>query len=360
MDAERALLVECLLAAAEPRAALRVPPATLRPARLVALARRWAVSETAAHALLAAGSLDRLGAAAAGDLRSDLENATARNALLLAEAARFQQALRADGVTSVAMKGAALVAAHYPAVGARHVGDLDLLVHPDDAFRALSVLRALGCTPVHAPLPDLAGRSTAGVLPGHPHLPALRTPGGAVCELHHALPGARGFAAETAGVLARGRDAPWGGALLRVPSDDDLLGMCCAHALGHHGADVRFLPRHVADVAVLVRAGAAGARAERLCPGDEIGRSLRLVAAARAARTPEVFPRAGAWPPLARARATLAGTLRDARRGELRRSLFPARAYLASRYGVAPGSPLLPLLWAWRPLRALLRIAVGR
>lgn len=360
VDVERSLLLECLLSAAEARPALRALPAALRPERLVTLARRWAVSETAAHALLAAGALDRLGARAAGDLRSDLENATAGNALLLAEAARLQAALRARGVASVAMKGAALVAAHYPGVGARHVADLDLLVHPDDALRAGSVLQELGCTPVRAPLPDLDGRSTAGVLPAHQHAPALRTPGGNVCELHHALPGSRGGAAATADVLDRGRDVPWRGAMLRLPSVDDLLGMCCAHALGHHGADVRFVPRHVADVAVLLRDGAGAARAALLCPGAEVARSLELVAAARAARGSAIFPRARAWPPLARARAALAATIRSARRGELRRNLFPARAYLASRYGVAARSPLLPLLWAWRPVRALLRIAAGR
>lgn len=360
MDAERALLLECLLAAAEPRPALHALAEGLRPARLVKLARRWAVSETAAHALLAAGSLGLVAARHADELRGDLENATARNSLLLAEAAAFQRALRNVGVECVPLKGAALVAAHHPAVGARHVGDLDLLVHPDDAVRAASVLRELGCTPVHAPLPRLDGRPAAGVPHDHQHLPAVRTPGGNVCELHHAMPGVPGGAAATAGVLGRAREVPWRGAVLRLPAVDDLLGMCCAHVLGSHRADVRFVPRHVADVAVLLRDGADAARAAALCAGEEVARSVALLAAARAGHAFEVFPRGGASSLLARTRTTLAATRRAGRGGALRRTLFPARAYLAARYGVAPGSPLVPLLWAWRPIRALVRIVVGR
>jgi hypothetical protein len=169
-----------------------------------------------------------------------------------------------------------------------------------------------------------------------------------------------GGAAATEAVLARAREVPWRGIVLRVPAVDDLLGMCCAHVLGSHRADVRFVPRHVADVAVLLRDGADAARAAALCAGREVARSLALLEAARAGRAFEVLPRGGASPLLARARTALSATRRSRRAGALWRTLFPARAYLAARHGVASGSPLVPLLWAWRPIRALVRIVVGR
>jgi hypothetical protein len=360
--AEAALLVECLLAAAEPRPALPALAAEVEPVRFVALARSLAVAESAAHALLGARALDVLGAASGGALRGDAENAAAKNALLVAEAVALQRALSGAGVASVALKGAALVAAHYPAVGARHVGDLDLLVLPADAARAAAVLRDLGCALDREPLPGLDGRPAPAVPAGH-HLPPLRTPGGIACELHHAIPGTPGRRADAEGVLDRAREVPWRGGGLRVPSLEDLLGVACTHALGAHRADGRFVPRHVADVAVLVAAGADPGRAERLHPGPEVRESLALVAAARAGDAMRVVapPRAnGVARVVARGRASVTAAAAARRRGELARLLFPARAFLAARYRVGASSPWIPLLWAWRPVRAAIRVLAGR
>ena len=356
--AERSLLVECLLAAAGPRPTLGALAAEVSPRRFVALARAFAVSETAAHALLGAGLLDLLGARAAAALRGDVENATAKNALLLAEAAALQRALAAAGVASVALKGAALVALHYPALGARHVGDLDLLVSPADTGRAEAVLRALGCTSFAEPRPDHDGRPVPVVRSDH-HLPPLRTPGGLPCELHDGLPAAPERRGDVEGVLGRAREASGRGGSLRVPSLDDLLGVACAHALGNHRGDERFLPRHVADVAILLARGADPERAARLHPGPEVGESLALLAAAHAGNAAPIVVVVPAAP-ARRAGQVLAAAREAGRRGGLGRFLFPAPAFLSTRYRVAPSSPWLPLLWAWRPLRAALRVVTGR
>jgi hypothetical protein len=360
VDRDRALLLECLLAVTGPSPTLRALVSAATPERVVRLARRWAVAETAAYALMRAGVLEGLGGHAAGALRGDLENASARNALLLAEAALLQRALRAEGIDSVALKGVALVAAHYPGVGARHVGDLDLLVHPDAAPAAAAVLRGRGCAALWPPLPDLAGRPASGVRADRHHLPALRTPGGNVCELHYAAPGAEGGETAAATLLARARTVSFGAGELRIPALDDLLGMACAHALSHHRGDARLVPRHVVDVAVLLAAGADVARTEQRWSGGEVAASLAVLAAAQAGQASAVFPAGGAWPPWARARVLAAALRKEAVRGQLSRVLFPAPAYLSRRYAVAPGSPVVPLLWAWRPLRALLRVVSGR
>jgi hypothetical protein len=360
--ADRALLVECLLAAAEPRPGLAALAERVAPQRLLALARSLAVSETCAHVLLGAGLLDGLGAPGVA-LRADLENGAAKNTLLVAEAVRLQRALASAGIPSVALKGAALVAAHYPAIGARHVGDLDLLVLPGDVARAADVLRELDCVPETRELPALDGRP-ARPRPARHHLPPLRTPGGISCELHLAVPGVHGRRADPAGVLDRAVDVGWRDAALHVPAPDDLLGIACNHALGAHAADSRFVPRHVADVAVLVRAGADPDAAARLHPGPEVAHSLALLAAARTGRAEVVLGRDVTALALRAVRArgrAVSSAIADARRqGELLRLFFPAREFLAARYGLAERSPWLPLLWAWRPLRAMGRLVTGR
>ncbi|BDG05660.1 nucleotidyltransferase family protein [Anaeromyxobacter oryzae] len=350
--------MECLLAVAGPRpalAGLAARAADVAPLRVLELARSFAVSETCAHALLAADALGRLGAAGAA-LRGDAENAAAKNTLLVAEAVRLQRALEEARIPSVALKGTALVAAHYPAIGARHVGDLDLLVPPADAARAAEVLQAAGCASDPYALPALDGRPAAP-RPGHHHLAPLRTQGGISCELHVAVPGVRGRRADAEDVLARSVEVRWRGSALRVPSLDDLLGIACTHVLGAHRAEPRFVPRHVADVAVLIAAGADPGRAERLHPGPEVAESLALVAAARAGHAPMPGRAASVS---ARARSVAAAMAEARRGGELLRLFFPARPYLAARYRVAERSPWLPVLWAWRPLRAALRLVVGR
>lgn len=359
MDAGRSLLLECLLAAAEPRPALPGLAAGAHGPRFVTLARRWAVSENAAHALVSAGALAALGERAAAALRDDLENATAANAQLLAEAVTLQRVLHDAGIASVALKGAALIAAHYPAVGSRHLADLDLLVPAADALRAAALLRGAGCVADAVDLPRLDGRPAQQMPAGRHHLPLLWTRGGVPVELHYALPGVPAGTDAAAGVLGRAREVRWGGGALRIPCRDDLLGMACAHALGPHRGDLRYLPRHLSDVAVLLAAGADRDRATALSGGSQVVESVALLERARGGDV-SLLPWGGAWAPLARGRILLLGAGKARRRGELWRVLFPARAYLASRYGVSRRSPWLPLLWAWRPIRALLRIATGR
>jgi hypothetical protein len=76
--------------------------------------------------------------------------AAVTNTLLLGELERQLGRLRAMGVETVLLKGAALAYAYYPDVAARPMRDLDLLVAPCDARRVLDALLNDGYA---APLP---------------------------------------------------------------------------------------------------------------------------------------------------------------------------------------------------------------
>ena len=353
--AARDALVECLLAVAEerPRLAALVPRIDRS---FLALARAHGVAEAAAHALSAPELAPTLPAAASAALRRAAEDAAARNALLLRDAAWLQGALAAEGIPSVALKGTALLAAHYPGLAARHVADLDLLVAPADLTRASSLLRErLGLFRPRdlgyrgAPVPDRA--------PGH-HLPALLTPVGTVLELHQALPGHGRGAIDAEGVLARSRDAAHGGRTLRIPSPDDLLAIACQHVLAAHGADRRFRPRHLCDLAVLTATGATFDGARTLTPDTgEIDASEALLASARTGVTEGLFSRPGDGV-RRRLAALTAPPAREA--GSLWRKVFPARAFLAARYGARADAAWLPALWLWRPIRAAVHVVLGR
>ncbi len=67
-----------------------------------------------------------------------------RNTRTLRELARLLRALRAAGIETLLLKGAALGVAVYRNVGLRPMGDIDLLVRHEDAARALAILEGLG------------------------------------------------------------------------------------------------------------------------------------------------------------------------------------------------------------------------
>ena len=349
----RALLVECLAAAAEERP--RPPTLAAGPIpwdRFVARspARRWRRRRRRTSCL---GAGARIGGGARGALEEAYQNGAARNALLLRDAAEIQLALRGAGAESVALKGAALVAAHYPALGARHVGDLDLLVRRDDLGRVREALARLGMRQAAAnPVPPPRPTPTTC-------RPSL-TRGGLSCEVHLLLPGEGDGDVE--GVFSRSREISWLGRALRIPSPADLAGIACAHALSHHLSDARFRARLVADLAVLAAARRSG-RGAPAHHGPAVDAALRLVAAARAGRPGAVLPLLlgrRLEGPVRRAAGLGVTFGRAARRGRLGPILVPDRAALARRHGVSAEAPLLPLLYFYRPFRALFRVLTGR
>jgi hypothetical protein len=70
-----------------------------------------------------------------------------RNQLLFHQGAAAVRALREAGIDTLLLKGAALATLVYRDPGVRPMDDLDLLVHREDAPRAMDVLRAAGWRP---------------------------------------------------------------------------------------------------------------------------------------------------------------------------------------------------------------------
>lgn len=356
------LAAECLLAAGARRDAL---PDLARGAgprvwsALLGLAEGHAVAETI-HL-----GLDRHGCAEAAPepvrsaLREAHEGAAARNTLLLAEATRLQDALAAAGILTVLLKGTALVAAHLSTPGARHVADVDVLVAPADLARADAIAREAGCVPLAAASQVRLDGGAEGAHERH-HLPALVTRAGVVVELH-GRPGHAPLTGRwTAGFLERSRRVAWQGGAVRVPAPADLLAGLCAHLAHGHAGDRRFLPRHLADLAVLEAAGVPLEAAAEL-PGaaDAVEASRALLAAARRGEAGALFETAASR--LVRRAAALRSGLRRARsQGGPVRYLFPARAYMERRYPAAGAGTPLALLHARRLARGAWRLVSGR
>jgi hypothetical protein len=319
-----------------------------------------------------------LGAALPAGPRARLESAAqeiaVQNAELLAVALRAGAALDAAGIRWVPLKGVALAAAAPEWFTARHIGDVDLLVHPDDRERASTALAAV-MPPAHGERLEYDGssRRTDPHAPGalH-HLHEYRAGNGVVVELHHALPGVP-FGDGTEAVLARGAPRTLLGRRVLVPSLEDLLGIACVHVMGWHRGDRAMLLRHLADVAELLARGAEPDLARTAYDREgrsHVAASLSLLAEARAyARDPAHPPtvasgafepglagRLRGWADRARERGT---RVREGLRAHGARAILPARSFMVARYGPAAAGPLLPLFHLRRLGEALVRVFTG-
>lgn len=331
---------------------------------------RWEALFAAALTTRVAAFLDRLTGEAgldpgqvAAPLREETERVAAQAALTTHAAARAQACLASAGVRSLAVKGVAFQA-HAPAhLTRRHLDDVDLLVRPGDLAAAAAALAGGGFEPDEL-LPDYGGAA----LDGASAQPALhRTanflgPGRTLLEVHTVMPACRGPEAAFEALLARAVTVRHGGGALTVPGLDDSLGLLCRHVMVQHAAGADHLPRHVADVAALLRAGASAEVAAARFDGDgraSVAGSLSLLGAARRG----TGRAARAWSPLQgpldRLRVRLVEYGGAAEAGALG-MVFPTRRYMAQRYGVAAGSPLMPLLYLWRPVRGVVKLVLGR
>jgi len=352
--AERRFVREALLALGSDRPGLRDAARAVRDwDRVVSIARAGSVAESIGAAVALRGVEREIPEPARAAFQDAHEGATARNALLLSEAAAVQAAFTAAGIESVILKGPGLLVAHYPDIGARHVADVDILVRELDAKRADVVARGMGARPEShgvVPFPDEEGALH--------HLMPLTTARGVVLEIHTRIPGAKGSSLETEGIFDRARDVAWGTEALRIPSVTDLAATACLHVFEYHGGQQEYLARHLADVAVLM--GPDGIPWDRVeaCIGDGPGRagvraSRRLLEDGHlgvADWSHHLGVRARGW-------ARLVAT-RDTR--VLLRAVFPPRAFMTTRYGVDPRSKFLPLLYLWRPVRGAWRFVTGR
>jgi hypothetical protein len=352
--AERGFVREALLALGTERPGLRDAARAVRNwDRVVAIAEAGSVAESIGSAVSLRGVEDAIPEPQRTAFRDAHAGATARNALLLSDAAEVQGAFAAAGIESVILKGPGLLVAHYPDIGARHVSDVDILVRWADSDRADGAVRALGGKPKRDLLiPMEEGKG------GHRHLTPLVTPRGVIIEIHGRLPGAATSDAAVGDLIGRSRDVSWQMRALRIPSEPDLAAMICLHVFDYHGGLDEYVLRHLADLAVLMGKGTTRwneveARVESGVSQAAVDASRRLLeegGTGFAAWRHVIGVRARGW-------AHLAARPEP---GVLMTVVFPPRSFMANRYGVAPDSRLLPLLYLWRPVRGAWRFVTGR
>jgi hypothetical protein len=148
------------------------------------------------------------------------------------------EALARSGIPTMVLKGAAVMTTHYRDVGARAMVDIDVLVPPEAAQRALDALRGDGWSPRVRIDPGRVLRSF--------HAMPLTDPAGAEIDLHwRALP------------ESLRDDDFWSGAVpvtvgradTLAPGATEQLLHTCAHGLRVHSAPLRW----IADAAVILK-----------------------------------------------------------------------------------------------------------
>ncbi len=359
--AERRVVREALLAVGMERPGLHAAAGAVRDwERVAAIARDGYVEETVWAGFVRGGAAALVAEPIAARLREAHAGAAARNTLLLAEGARMQGALRHAGIASVVVKGPGLLTTLYPDVGSRRVSDVDLLVGEEDALRAEEALLAAGARDPRGIVTYRGAPRRTGEALGHGEI-GLETASGIPLEIQIRVAGGLADGSDVRGILERARDVGWQGRTLRVPSLPDLVAGLCLHVFDHHAGEARFLPRHLADLAVSVGSGAVGwdEVSARMPPGQgtaALAFSKELLetgdrSAASAARH-ALAVRGEAW------RRRVGGGAEA--QVSVARVLFPSAAFMARRYGVRPGSPLLPLLYVWRPIRGAWGFLTGK
>ena len=154
--------------------------------------------------------------------------------------------LAQDGIRVMLLKGAALAKTVYPSFAQRPMGDLDLLVAPQDAERAWTRIRDAGWT--------LEWEEGEVFYKTHQHLPPLLAPKnlGIVLEIHRAiLPPQAPFTLDEGAVWEEAQSVKLGITEAWAPSDRyQLLHLCIHYAWSHTLG--RGVARAVRDVATLL------------------------------------------------------------------------------------------------------------
>jgi hypothetical protein len=298
------------------------------------------------------------------------ESSRERTRCMLAGAVELLAALRKEGIEALPLKGAALAPLYYPDPLTRPLGDLDILVRPEDVARGTQVLESLGYRFYSRSAEDevyLRGDRKDNVwAPDNVH----------PVEMHFALREEyAGLAYDLAGQMWRSNrwQAYWRGAEGWVPEPATLLHHVCAHATSDWLIQ-RGRLMHIADISYLTKQMQAADWEAFDAQIDAYGArfvytSLAFVAKYAAIDIPDpIWDRLKALSPEPLrqwvARTELAGTsesnpaLRDGigvgiagllagspseKRRMLLRSLFPRRWNLTKRYPRLVETPLWPL-----------------
>jgi hypothetical protein len=184
-----------------------------------------------------------------------------RNQLLVRNITPVLSTLEEAGIQTLLLKGAALIHGYYADYGVRPMGDLDLLVHPSDAWKTMEMLRAMGW------VPGKGRRKYREEIVEETREKLMFSPeGGHHLDLHwHALAShldPNGSEKTDAVFWSGARSIQFHGVTTAVPDPADLLLHVCIH--GSEGQAILPPLRWVADSFVLIQKAGADLNWERL------------------------------------------------------------------------------------------------
>lgn len=276
---------------------------------------------------------------------------TARNGWILHHLSLITAALQAAGLRFFALKGCDLLLTTYEQIGARHLDDIDLLLHPDDLAAASAALLGAGY-PLQAAgteVPFVDGTSYAHYVASQAadkiH-PAVHESADGLCiELHRMLPQSVNPAEDFDRLWAARTTHPRDGLLIPLLPREELTPHLCVHAFVQHHGDWRILARHLADALRLHRAGWL-ATSGAATPSSLAHRLTKALVALHASASPPavatltrlLFPAPGAqriWDQAIFQQLLLHRIAHDALHQPqmLLRKLLPSDDYLAYHYG---------------------------
>ncbi len=147
----------------------------------------------------------------------------ARNLYYQAELGKALQALQAEGIPTIVLKGAALAERVYKDIGLRPMVDLDIMVPERSMERADIAVRRLGYLPKESP------EKQQKIRENHRHYPALVSPDQMVpIEVHrHIVESTSPFHFDLAGFWTRAQGATVAGAQALVLGPEDQLTHLC-------------------------------------------------------------------------------------------------------------------------------------
>jgi hypothetical protein len=310
---------------------------------------------------------DVVPAAVLGCLRDRLHAGAAYSLKLAAELVRLVALFDRAGIEVVPFKGPAIAWSLYDSPALRQMTDLDLLVRPAEAPRAVDLLVASGCRPAYSA--DLRFFRPGRELP-------LSSPAGVAIDLHWALaPSQFCHALDLDRFRSRLVTVSIAGGPIRTLAPEDLLIFLCVHGAKHYWCSLNWLcdlTRLIDRTALDWDALMAYSRARRatrivsaglLLAADVLGAAVppAILAGARACpRTSRIASRAQLWlrdhpapqvPKSLEFRFQL--SLLERPSDKLRLcwgTLAPCPADLES---LALPRPLFPVYYALRPLRLM-------
>ena len=206
--------------------------------RFLRVVRRQRIAGLVNAALLDAGIA--VPSPVARELASQAHQIARHTLALAAETARLQSLLQAGGIRSLAVKGAALAQLAYNTVATKHGRDIDLLVLPDDATAAMTLLEREGYA-LRLPFTQLNPRQREAVVRYSNEVEFHRARDNVHVELHWRL--------TQNPQLLRGIDARSpaqevalpGGLRLRTLADAELFAYLSAHGAVHAWSRLKWL-----------------------------------------------------------------------------------------------------------------------